>query len=284
MLWVRTGLLAALLTPVAPCAFAPRRTLPRRSASQDVMVTATVTPIAAEWSGRTVISLSAADLARLGIRSLADAARLAPGVDVRARGPLDVQTDFSIRGATFGQSLVLVDGLRLNDSQSGHHNGDIPAMLAGIERIEVATGPGRPCTARTRWAAPSTSSRAAMRTSAATFATGEHGYVDGQFSAQGGRLPSWLNITAWGARSCGFEEGREFAQGGASAMTRAAAGRLACGTSARRSARRISTGPRLPRSGRIRRSPRRGGGAQPVRGPASSRCSREITATISAGT
>ena len=56
--------------------------------------------------------------------------------------PFDVQTDFSIRGATFGQSLVLIDGLRLNDSQSGHHNGDIPAMLAGIDRIEIATGPG----------------------------------------------------------------------------------------------------------------------------------------------
>ena len=104
-LWVRTGLLVILLTPVAPCAFAQTQDAPpplRRS--QDVTVTATVTPIAPEWAGRTVISLSAADMARLGIRSLADAARLAPGVDVRARAPFDVQTDFSIRGATFGQS------------------------------------------------------------------------------------------------------------------------------------------------------------------------------------
>jgi iron complex outermembrane receptor protein len=119
-------------------------------------VTATVTPIAAEWAGRTVISLSAADMVRLGIRSLADAARLAPGVDVRARAPFDVQTDFSIRGATFGQSLVLIDGLRLNDSQSGHHNGDIPAMLLGIDRIEIATGPGSPRTGPTRLEARST--------------------------------------------------------------------------------------------------------------------------------
>jgi iron complex outermembrane receptor protein len=184
--------------------------------SQDVTVTATLTPIAAEWSGRTVIALSAADLARLGIRSLADAARLAPGVDVRARAPFDVQTDFSIRGATFGQSLVLIDGLRLNDSQSGHHNGDIPAMLAGIERIEIATGPGS--AAHGADALGGTINVITRRDAhvAATFATGQNGYVIGQFSAQGGRLPSWLNFSAWGARSSGFEDGREFAQGGGS--------------------------------------------------------------------
>ena len=107
VLWVRTGLVTALLSSVAPCAFAQAQdTPPPLRRSQDVSVTATVTPIAAEWAGRTVISLSAADMARLGIRSLADAARLAPGVDVRARAPFDVQTDFSIRGATFGQSLA----------------------------------------------------------------------------------------------------------------------------------------------------------------------------------
>lgn len=214
---VRTGLLAILLTPVAPCAFAQTADAPpplRRS--QDVTVTATVTPIAAEWAGRTVITLSAADLARLGIRSLADAARLAPGMDLRARAPFDVQTDFSIRGATFGQSLILIDGLRLNDSQSGHHNGDIPAMLSGIDRLEIATGPGS--AAHGADALGGTINVITRRDAhvAATLATGEHGYVNGQFSAQGGRLPSWLNFSAWGARSSGFEEGREFAQGGAS--------------------------------------------------------------------
>ena len=42
-----------------------------------------------------------------------------------------VQADFAIRGASFGQALVLVNGARLNDAQSGHHNGDIPVSLSG---------------------------------------------------------------------------------------------------------------------------------------------------------
>ena len=42
----------------------------------------------------------------------------------------------------FGQALVLVNGARLNDAQSGHHNGDIPVSLLDVERIEVLLGGG----------------------------------------------------------------------------------------------------------------------------------------------
>ena len=68
--------------------------------------------------------------------------RLASSVDVRARGVRGVQTDFALRGANFGQMLVLVDGVRLNDAQSGHHNGDIPVPLDAVERIEILHGAG----------------------------------------------------------------------------------------------------------------------------------------------
>src|SRR6188508_1247808 len=85
---------AALLSLSASAAVA--QNAPVRS-SQEVVVTASAIPISAEWNGRTVVVLSGADLASLGIRNLSDAMRLAPGVDVRARGPLGVQTDFSIR-------------------------------------------------------------------------------------------------------------------------------------------------------------------------------------------
>ena len=60
---------------------------------------------------------------------VADVLRLASSIDVRARGERGVQTDFALRGATFGQMLMLVDGVRLNDAQSGHHNGDIVGKI-----------------------------------------------------------------------------------------------------------------------------------------------------------
>jgi iron complex outermembrane receptor protein len=52
-----------------------------------------------------------------------------------------VQADFDPR-STFGQTLVLLNGLRLNDAQTGHHNMDQPIPTPSLERIEVLRGAG----------------------------------------------------------------------------------------------------------------------------------------------
>src|SRR5205085_1671384 len=65
-----------------------------------------------------------------------------PSIDLRQRGPNDVQGDLSIRGSTFGQTLVLINGLRVNDAQTAHHNMDQPIPTPSLERIEVLRGAG----------------------------------------------------------------------------------------------------------------------------------------------
>lgn len=109
---------------------------------QTVVVTAAATPIELGHATRTLAVITREQIASLPVSSIADVLRLLSSVDVRARGDRGVQTDFAIRGANFGQMLVLVDGVRLNDAQSGHHNGDIPVPLDAVERIEVLHGPG----------------------------------------------------------------------------------------------------------------------------------------------
>ena len=109
---------------------------------QTVVVTAAASPIELGTATRTVTVIGRDQIAALPVSSVADVLRLLSSVDVRARGERGVQTDFAIRGANFGQMLVLVDGIRLNDAQSGHHNGDIPIPLDAVERIEVLHGPG----------------------------------------------------------------------------------------------------------------------------------------------
>lgn len=109
---------------------------------ETVLVTATVAPESLQHIGRTVAVLAGDELRQLPLGSIADALRLIGSVDVRSRGPLGIQSDFSIRGAGFGQALVLVDGVRINDAQSGHHNSDIPVPLADVERVEVLLGGG----------------------------------------------------------------------------------------------------------------------------------------------
>lgn len=63
-----------------------------------------------------------------------------PGVDIRTRGAFGVQSDISINGGTFDQALVLVNGIRLCDPQTGHHSLNVPMTLLNIERIEILKG------------------------------------------------------------------------------------------------------------------------------------------------
>lgn len=71
-----------------------------------------------------------------------DYLRLDPSVTLEERGPGGVQADLSIRGTTFEQTLVLVDGLRLNDPETGHLNLDLAIPLEAISRIDVLHGSG----------------------------------------------------------------------------------------------------------------------------------------------
>lgn len=62
-------------------------------------------------------------------------------VDTRTRGPYGIQSDISIRGAPFEENLVLLDGISVNDPQTGHHNMDLPITLYDIEKIDITYGP-----------------------------------------------------------------------------------------------------------------------------------------------
>lgn len=74
--------------------------------------------------------------------SVADALRFAGGVDVRTRGVHGIQSDIGIRGGTFDQTLILLNGIKMSDPQTGHHSMNIPLDLVNVERVEVLKGPG----------------------------------------------------------------------------------------------------------------------------------------------
>ncbi|UFK97575.1 TonB-dependent receptor [Kaistella faecalis] len=63
------------------------------------------------------------------------------GFDIRRRGSNGVQADISLRGSSFEQVLILVNGIRMSDSQTGHNSMSLPFDLASVERIEVIKGP-----------------------------------------------------------------------------------------------------------------------------------------------
>ncbi len=106
-----------------------------------IVVTGTWEPLPLEEADRAVISLPVREQSVL-FQNVIDFLQLDPSLDVRRRAPVGVQTDLSIRGAAFGQTLVLLNGRRLNDPQSGHHSLDVPAPLDAVQAVEVLRGAG----------------------------------------------------------------------------------------------------------------------------------------------
>lgn len=82
------------------------------------------------------------EIKRKPIQSIAEILTYSPGVDIRQRGPMGVQADIGIRGGTFEQTLILLNGIKLTDPQTGHHVMNIPIPLDNIYQIEVLKGPG----------------------------------------------------------------------------------------------------------------------------------------------
>src|SRR5687768_7108829 len=184
--------------------------------SQTVVVSAATEPVPLDALARAVTVITRDELRRLPGSSVADLLRLAGSVEVRVRGGFGAQSDLSVRGGGFGEVLVLVDGTRLNDSQSGHHNMDIPVALDQIDRIEIVRGTGSSlygADAATATINVITTPRPGAR---ASIAGGEHGLVRGAASITLDRGAATTAIGAWGTRTSGFMFDREVATGGAS--------------------------------------------------------------------
>jgi iron complex outermembrane receptor protein len=74
--------------------------------------------------------------------SLEDFLRLDSSVDLQERGVNGTQADVAMRGGTFEQTLILVDGFRMNDLQTGHHDMDLPFPVDSFFDVEVLHGAG----------------------------------------------------------------------------------------------------------------------------------------------
>lgn len=111
---------------------------PRRDS---VVVTGTLDPVELQEMDRAVRQFPVREWSLIANTPI-DFLKLDPSIDLRQRSPNGLQADVSIRGGTFGQTLVLIDGQRVNDAQSGHHHLNVPLPLESIERIEVLKGSG----------------------------------------------------------------------------------------------------------------------------------------------
>ena len=108
---------------------------------ESVSVTGSRVPMDLGTSARIVTVLDSVRIASMPAQTVNDILKFAAGVDVRQRGTMGVQTDISVRGGTFDQIAVLVNGINVSDPQTGHNAADFPVDMADIERIEILEGP-----------------------------------------------------------------------------------------------------------------------------------------------
>lgn len=108
---------------------------------EEIEVTGTRVPLTEAQSAKMVTVLSRADIQAAAVHSINDLLEYAAGVDVRQRGEFGMQTDISIRGGTFDQITILLNGVNISNPQTGHHSADFPVSMNDIERIEVLEGP-----------------------------------------------------------------------------------------------------------------------------------------------
>ena len=107
----------------------------------EVEVTASRLPMVYSQLARVLTVIEAQEIERMPAESIQDLLEYVAGIDIRQRGAEGVQADISIRGGTFDQILILLNGINITDPQTGHHNLNLPVSLSQIERIEVLKGP-----------------------------------------------------------------------------------------------------------------------------------------------
>ncbi|MDR6733316.1 TonB-dependent receptor domain-containing protein [Sphingobacterium sp. 2149] len=115
--------------------------IPDTTALGEVIINQNRLQIPFSKQSKNVQILTQEDIQRLPNRSINELLSNIPGVDIRQRGPFGSQADISVDGGSFEQTAILLNGVKITDPQSAHHNMNLPVPLEAIERIEIIRGP-----------------------------------------------------------------------------------------------------------------------------------------------
>ena len=107
----------------------------------EVVVTASTVDLPMNLATKLVTVITSAEIEQAPVRSIEELLNYVSGVDVLQRGPHGVQADVSLRGGSFDQTAILLNGVNLTNPHTGHYSFDIPINLSDIERIEIVQGP-----------------------------------------------------------------------------------------------------------------------------------------------
>ena len=90
---------------------------------------------------RTIEVITKEQITNSPANNVAELLQQVTGIDIRRRGASGMQADLYIRGGGFDQTLLLIDGIKVEDAQTGHHTMNMALPIDVIERIEIIKGP-----------------------------------------------------------------------------------------------------------------------------------------------
>jgi len=108
---------------------------------QEVIITSTRIDLPFKENSRTIEIISSETIKNSAATNVADVLQQVAGIDIRRRGIAGSQADLYIRGGSFDQTLLLIDGIKMDDAQTGHHTLNAALPIEVIERIEIIKGP-----------------------------------------------------------------------------------------------------------------------------------------------
>ncbi|MDR3184904.1 MAG: TonB-dependent receptor, partial [Prevotellaceae bacterium] len=157
---------------------------------------------------RTIAVVTRTEVEAAPSPTLSDFLRTLPAIDLRQRGPLGTQADLSIRGGSFDQTQILINGVNFSDPQTGHHNLNIPVDMAAVAGIEVMQGLSAP--GAIGGAVNVTTTGGALNTMDVTLESGRWGYsaLSGNATVGNKRLQAF--ISASHRQSEGYIENTDF--------------------------------------------------------------------------
>ena len=112
-----------------------------KAAIEEVLVTASHQPQTLNQIGSSISRIEAKELADQTSTYVADLLRNAAGVSVNQSGPLGALTQVRMRGAEANHTLVMIDGVRVNDISLGSEFNFANLANADISHVEVLRGP-----------------------------------------------------------------------------------------------------------------------------------------------
>ena len=178
----------------AAIAIIPGAAFAEDATTSDIVVTASGFEQRRDETGQAITVIDKGDLDRSQASTISDILRTVPSVRVARNGGIGGVTSVFVRGGESSQTLVLIDGVRINDPSSPNAAFDFGSLLTGnIDRVEILRGPNSVI-----WGSQAIGGVINVRTEAPTEelsidASGEYGYrntaeVKGNVSGTSGIL------------------------------------------------------------------------------------------------